>query len=187
MPQSSMSRPGTSFLDQARNNAWSNFRLLACCQKLDDAALTAHRTSFFPTILQTLNHILIVDWFYVDALLAQGRGRECFADDNPFSDITSLAAAQKTSDQTLLTFCQNLTIEEAQKPVTLDRGNGIWASETAGAVLSHLFVHQIHHRGQVHAMLAGTAQKPPQLDEYHLDCDADFRGTDFQELGWDGK
>ncbi|RCK48619.1 hypothetical protein TH25_13420 [Thalassospira profundimaris] len=187
MSQPDIVLPGTSFVDQARNNAWSNFRLLACCQKLDDAALKANRTSFFPTILQTLNHILIVDWFYIDALLDCGRGTACFANENPYSDITALATAQKASDQTLLTFCQNLTVEGARKRVTVDRGNGVLAHETAGAVLSHLFVHQTHHRGQVHAMLTGTLQKPPQLDEYYLDCDAEFRGTDFQELGWDGK
>ncbi|PKR53392.1 DinB family protein [Thalassospira marina] len=179
--------PGTSFYDQARNNAWSNFRLLNCCQKLGAAELTAKRTSFFPGILQTLNHIVIVDWFYIDALLDEGRGRDCFANANPFGDIAELADAQKRSDQKLLDFCKTLTIEAANRPVTLARGQGKTATETAGAVLSHLFVHQTHHRGQVHAMLSGTVQTPPQLDEYYLDCDAEFRGTDFQDLGWDGK
>ena len=26
--------------------------------------------------------------------------------------------------------------------------------------------HQVHHRGQAHAMLAGTAMPPPPLDEF---------------------
>ena len=43
--------------------------------------------------------------------------------------------------------------------------------ERIGAVLAHLFQHQIHHRGQAHAMLAGTDVKPPQLDEFFLDHD----------------
>lgn len=178
--------PGTSFFHQARNNAWSNHRLLTVCSRLSDAELNAERTSFFPTILWTLNHILIVDWFYIDALVAGGRGRDCFADENPFSDIAALSDAQRQSDQTLLKFCENLSDADVARLVALDRGNGKTAHETAGAVLSHLFVHQTHHRGQVHAMLSGTSQKPPQLDEYHLDCDAEFRGTDFHDLGWDG-
>ena len=37
--------------------------------------------------------------------------------------------------------------------------------------LAHLFNHQTHHRGQVHAMLAGTGVPPPQLDEFFLDWD----------------
>jgi hypothetical protein len=30
---------------------------------------------------------------------------------------------------------------------------------------AHLFQHQIHHRGQAHAMLSGTSAAPPQLGE----------------------
>lgn len=179
--------PGTSFFDQARNNAWSNFHLLACCEKLPQIELTAGRTSFFPTILQTLNHILIVDWYYIDALKSGGRGRDCFTSANPFADITTLAEAQRASDGELLDFCEKLTGDAALEMVTLDRGKGEMAYETAGAVLSHLFVHQTHHRGQVHAMLSGTSQKPPQLDEYYLDCDAVYRGSDFQDIGWNDK
>ncbi len=44
-------------------------------------------------------------------------------------------------------------------------------SERTDAVLAHLFQHQIHHRGQAHAMLAGTPVPPPQLDEFFLDFD----------------
>jgi uncharacterized damage-inducible protein DinB len=51
------------------------------------------------------------------------------------------------------------------------------------AVLSHLFVHQIHHRGQAHAMLAGTRVKPPQLDEFFLAWDAPLREQEVRKLG----
>jgi uncharacterized damage-inducible protein DinB len=51
-------------------------------------------------------------------------------------------------------------------------------------VLSHLFQHQTHHRGQVHAMLAGSSVAPPQLDEFIVDDDARFRGGEVAALGW---
>ena len=43
--------------------------------------------------------------------------------------------------------------------------------ERIDAMLAHLFQHQVHHRGQAHAMLAGTDVPPPQLDEFFLDFD----------------
>ncbi len=43
--------------------------------------------------------------------------------------------------------------------------------ERIDAVLPHLFQHQIHHRGQAHAMLSSTGVAPPQLDEFFLDFD----------------
>jgi hypothetical protein len=46
--------------------------------------------------------------------------------------------------------------------------------------------HQVHHRGQVHAMLAGTSVAPPQLDEFVMDGDADVeaRRPEVTALGW---
>jgi uncharacterized damage-inducible protein DinB len=50
-------------------------------------------------------------------------------------------------------------------------------------VLAHLFQHDIHHRGQVHAMLAGTRVAPPQLDEFFLAQDAPLRAAELEALG----
>jgi uncharacterized damage-inducible protein DinB len=50
-------------------------------------------------------------------------------------------------------------------------------------VLMHLHVHQIHHRGQVHAMLAGTPVKPPQLDEFFMREELPLREAELRELG----
>jgi hypothetical protein len=52
----------------AYNNAWANRRLLNACRELAVEEFVAVRTGFFPSIAQTLNHILIVDWFCVDGL-----------------------------------------------------------------------------------------------------------------------
>ena len=50
----------------ARNNAWANHRLLKACGQLSQDAFAARRTSFFPSIKATLNHILTVDWYYLE-------------------------------------------------------------------------------------------------------------------------
>ena len=56
--------------------------------------------------------------------------------------------------------------------------------ESATRLLAHLFQHQIHHRGQVHAMLAGTPVAPPQLDEFFSANEAHLRAKDLAELGY---
>ena len=56
--------------------------------------------------------------------------------------------------------------------------------DRAAHVLAHLFMHQTHHRGQVHAMLSGTSVPPPQLDEFLMPSDAHFRVADMAALGW---
>jgi uncharacterized damage-inducible protein DinB len=60
---------------------------------------------------------------------------------------------------------------DLDRRVVTDRGEARAVTERIDALLAHLFQHQIHHRGQAHAMLAGTAVAPPQLDEFFLDWD----------------
>ena len=56
--------------------------------------------------------------------------------------------------------------------------------ERMDRLLLHLFQHQIHHRGQAHAMLSATKVPPPQLDEFFAEGEAPLRATEFAELGW---
>jgi uncharacterized damage-inducible protein DinB len=166
------------FAQMARNNAWSNRRLHAACARLTQAELEAPRTSFFPTLQATLNHILTVDWYYVDGLVGAGRGLATVAVKIPFPRMAELGAAQRESDARLIRFCESLDEAGLTRLVTLDRGDEGLTRETVSAVLAHLFVHQIHHRGQAHAMLAGTRIAPPQLDEFFLEYDRERRAAD---------
>ena len=52
----------------AYNNAWANHRLLGACAELTQGEFEAERTGFFPSLQATLNHIYVIDLFYVDAL-----------------------------------------------------------------------------------------------------------------------
>ena len=167
----------------ARNNAWANHRLYGACAKLSHHDLHATRTSFFPTIIKTLCHNLIVDWYYLDALTNGGKGRSVFASEEPLSAIEPLRAAQREADARLVAFAETLRAPaDLEKAVKLERDDHVQV-ETVGRVLLHLFEHQIHHRGQVHAMLAGTAVKPPQLDEFFLREELPLRKRELEEIG----
>ena len=52
----------------AYNNAWANHRLLTACERLTETEFAAARTGFFPSLQRTLNHIYVIDLFYIDAL-----------------------------------------------------------------------------------------------------------------------
>lgn len=56
------------FSRMARNNLWSNDRLYRAVLQLEPGEFEAERTSFFPSIMATLNHILAVDHLYLDFL-----------------------------------------------------------------------------------------------------------------------
>lgn len=174
------------FRAQAYNNAWSNHRLLTACGRLSPTALATERTGFFPSILHTLNHILTVDWYYVSSLEGASMGRAAFEPELPFSDLAGLDAAQRDVDRRLIAFCEGLDERGLAAAADLDRGS--WTqTERTDRILLHLFTHQIHHRGQVHAMLSGTDVPPPQLDEFFLAHEREqaLRKEDFAALGFD--
>ena len=167
----------------ARNNAWSNHRLLTACGRLSEGEYRAPRTSFFPTIELTLNHILLVDLLYYDVVAETGNARSRYElPDVPWPSFAERDAAQRASDRALVAFCDGLSESELARVVPCERPSGSF-TDRIGALLSHLFVHQIHHRGQVHAMLAGTAIEPPQLDEFFLAQDAPLREADLRAIG----
>jgi len=162
----------------ARNNAWANHRLHGACAHLSHAELHAPRTSFFPTIMKTLNHILTVDWYYVDALAHGDLGLRAFEPEEPFGDFAELRAAQRVADLKLI----GLAEHDLEREVRLQRADHVQV-ERACDVLMHLFQHQIHHRGQVHAMVSGTHVAPPQLDEFFLREELPLRRVELEDLG----
>lgn len=159
------------FRAMARNNAWANDRLLEACGALDAAAFAAPRTSFFPSLRRTLCHSYGVDLLYVDALEEGRRGLAVFEPEPDFAEPAALREAQAAVDARLIAFCDALAAPDLDRRVLTDRGGPEPVTERIDALLAHLFQHQIHHRGQAHAMLAGTAVPPPQLDEFFLDWD----------------
>ncbi|WP_422017725.1 DinB family protein [Roseateles sp.] len=173
-------------LIQARANRLANRRLLAAVSQLSEAEFHAERTSFFPSLARTLNHLLNVDHYYLAALAGDTTMREVWARYVPARTAGELAARQDASDRRLITLCEPLTPADDERIVAFDRGAGIEAGprEPLARVLAHLFMHQTHHRGQAHAMLAGTAVKPPQLDDFILLGDRVHRGDDMAALGW---
>jgi uncharacterized damage-inducible protein DinB len=171
------------FRHMARNNAWANRRLAKACAGLSAADFRAPRTGFFPSLSQTLNHILICDLYYVASLEGRSDARTAFDDEEPFPDPAAYAAAQQAVDRRLVAYCDGLTPARLGDPVNLDRGADGIRQDRAADILAHLFQHQIHHRGQAHAMLSATAVKPPQLDEYFLREDWARRDAELAEIG----
>jgi uncharacterized damage-inducible protein DinB len=178
--------PASHFLSMramAYNNAWANHRLLSACAKLSQAEFEAKGTSFFPSIKATLNHILVIDHFYVDAMEGGTLGPAAWANEQPCATVAELKQAQAAVDRRLIAFCDGLREDGLDRIIRVHRGTRV-QQERCDRLLLHLFQHDIHHRGQAHAMLSGTSVKPPQLDEFFSIAEAPLRAAEFTELGW---
>src|SRR5215471_18603167 len=167
----------------AYNNAWANYRLLTTCANLHQKDFEAERIGFFPSLQRTLNHIYVVDLFYVDALEGGWLGPKAWENPIPFPTLAELSPAQASMDQRLMGACNALTPTSLIGEVRINRGAHVQV-ERRDRLLMHLFQHQIHHRGQAHAMLSGSSIKPPQLDEFFAAAEAPLRASEFAALGW---
>jgi uncharacterized damage-inducible protein DinB len=174
-----------SFLrTQARANRLANHRLHGALAGLSRAEYEAPRTSFFPSLAQTLEHILAVDLYYLAALRGEADMAQQWCAAPKGVALAELAAAQAAADQRLIGHVDGLAARALDEIVALDRGEGRIQRERRGHVIGHLINHQVHHRGQAHAMLAGTAVAPPQLDEFLMPSEAHLRAGELRALGW---
>jgi uncharacterized damage-inducible protein DinB len=168
---------------QARANRLANHRLHGVMEALAPAEFHAPRVSFFPSLAATLNHVLAVDAYYIGALHGDVDLPQKYRTFVPAVTLAELAERQRLSDQRLIAWCETLTDAGCAREVEMDRGDHV-QRDLAAHVLAHLFMHQTHHRGQVHAMLSATSVAPPQLDEFLMPSDAPLRSADMAELGW---
>lgn len=176
-------RVAESLRIQAHANRLANRRLHEAMAALPPAEFDAPRISFFPSFAKTLNHLLAVDRYYIGALHGESglvASHETFV---PAATLAELAERQRASDERLIAFCTRLNDAGCDAEVAMDRGTHV-QRDRAGHVLQHLFMHQTHHRGQVHTMLSSTSVAPPQLDEFLMPSDAPFRVADMAALGW---
>ncbi|CAN7144896.1 DinB family protein [Rhizobium sp. LjRoot254] len=166
----------------ARNARLANRRLDLACMALGPDEWEAERTSFFPSLRETMVHLLNADRYYIDTFRGPHPGIV-----NPAGGRTNageFARERAEVDEWLVDYCERLTDGDLARDITIEWPDQIF-TETLGDTLLHFFLHGQHHRGQVHAMLAGSSIRPPQLDEFILVGDVDARGGDIHALGWD--
>ncbi|MFX8523849.1 DinB family protein, partial [Acinetobacter baumannii] len=76
----------------------ANHRLHAAMAPLSDADFHAPRVSFFPSLAQTLNHLLAVDRYYLAALRGEADMVAQYDRFVPAAALAELAARQQAFD-----------------------------------------------------------------------------------------
>lgn len=151
----------------ARYNAWQNGSIYEAAARLTNAQRKEDRGAFFKSIHATLNHILWADKMWLSRLGAAPRPAALTIAEGLtlFGDWDALRDEQQRSDIQIQSWADGL------EPAAVE-GNLTWHSASAGRemttpkalILAHVFNHQTHHRGQVHALLTGFGVKPEPTD-----------------------
>lgn len=150
----------------AAYNAEMNRRLYAAADRLTDAQRREDRGAFFGSVHGTLSHLVWADrmWMHrFDGWPAPQGGIKGSTALIP--DWDALKAGRAEADAAISAWAARLD------PAWLG-GILTWFSGASGRemmrprwiVVTHLFNHQTHHRGQVHALLTGFGEKTGDTD-----------------------
>ena len=124
----------------------------------------ARPCAYFGSIHATLNHLLLVDrlWFGRLEGAAPAISR---LDEILYDDFAELRAAREAEDARIVAVLQDMDEAELarERRFTLisEPGERVMGVEL---MLTTVFNHQTHHRGQVHAMLKEAGIEPPEID-----------------------
>lgn len=146
---------------------WQNGAHLGAADRLDDAARRAPRGAFFGSIHATMAHLLWADsiWMHRLAGLPRPQARTIAASVDEGGDWPALSDARRALDGAIGTWAGTLCASDLDGDLT-------WSSAAAGRevtlprtfVILHVFNHQTHHRGQIHAMLTAAGADPGDSD-----------------------
>ena len=147
----------------ARYNEWANRRLYDACAGLAEAEYRKPRRAFFGSIHNTLNHILVGDRIWLGRIEGREHGITAL-DQILYEDFPTLTQAREAEDQHILRLVDGLDDRILAGQHSYQTSSGAAQETRLDWMLSHLFNHQTHHRGQVHDMLSQTETPPPPLD-----------------------
>jgi len=160
-------------------NRLMNERLYEATAKMPEALQREDRGAFFGSVIGTLNHILIGDILWLKRFARHPSGYRTLEPvlmigdparlrEIRFIDLAELKAARDRLDQTIVDWCAEVREEDLARPLAYRDFAGRPHRKNLGGLVLHLFLHQIHHRGQVTTLLSQAG--------------IDFGDTDLPEL-----
>ena len=172
-----------SILDQfnlfARYNRLMNRRILEAAAKLSQDDLSRDRGAFFKSVLGTLNHVLVGDIIWLKRFAKHPPSRKLLEridvceqpaslDSILCADLESLAAQRAHIDEIIADWIAGLAESDLEDNLVYRNMAGKPQHKPLVSLISHLFLHQVHHRGQATTLISQSG--------------VDFGDTDLLEL-----
>jgi uncharacterized damage-inducible protein DinB len=150
----------------ARYNRWQNENLYGVADTLSDAERRHERGAFFGSIHGTLSHLLWADRIWMSRFAGTPRPAGGIPESvSLYGDWSELKRERAAFDGVIVDWAERLDDDALAGDLTWFSG-AIKAevSRPKWLLLTHMFNHQTHHRGQVHCMLTQAGGKPGDTD-----------------------
>ena len=149
----------------AEYNHLMNMRQYSAAATLSVADLSKDMGAFFKSILGTLNHILVGDIVWLKRFAVYPSAREALIyvnnlkkpeslDDILFKDLSELNAQREALDEIIVKWVKQLSDDDINECISYSNMAGMHFKKPLVNLIYHLFLHQVHHRGQVTTLLS---------------------------------
>ena len=157
----------------ARYNRWQNANLYGVADALPDDERRRERGAFFGSVHNTLGHLLWGDQIWMSRFAGTPRPASVVLGSSPlrpdwialYPDWDEMKRTRVAFDDTIIAWADGLDPDWLSGDLTYHSASA--KRDFTGAkwlLVTHMFNHQTHHRGQVHCMLTQAGGKPHDTD-----------------------
>ena len=150
----------------ARYNTWQNRSLYAAADAIGEDERRRDRGAFFGSIHATLSHLIWADHTWMSRFDRWEKPEAGIRESGSWiDDWGELKSKRRISDARMVHWGERMTDDWLKGDVTWWSGAAKReVSKPRWLLVTHLFNHQTHHRGQVHAMLTAAGARPDDTD-----------------------
>jgi uncharacterized damage-inducible protein DinB len=150
----------------ARYNRWQNASLYGVADGLSDAERRRERGAFFGSVHKTLSHLLWGDRIWMSRFTDLPRPAGGIAESvSLYADWDGMKRERAAFDQTMIAWADRIDTSWLAGDLTWFSGAAKRElTKPKWLLVTHMFNHQTHHRGQVHCMLTQAGGKPQDTD-----------------------
>jgi len=149
----------------AEYNQLMNQRMIKASENISNDSLSENKGAFFDSIMGTLNHILIGDILWLNRFSTHPSAYISLKSINEFlkpggldaihfSDLDSFSEERSILDNIIIDWCNELRETDLDNSFQYINYKGEAHNKRFGDLILHVFLHQIHHRGQVTTLLS---------------------------------
>ncbi len=146
-----------------RYRAWANNAIFEAVAALPSGEATKERSTLFKNIINTLNHLHVVDLIWQAHIQEREHGIPAL-DTVLYADITELWRVQQAIDAWYITWGDALSEATANETVRFTLIGGTKGEMRRSEIVLHVVNHTSYHRGFVADMFYQVPARPPLTD-----------------------
>jgi uncharacterized damage-inducible protein DinB len=143
-------------------DAWANARMIDCIRALSEEQFTRRIDSSFPSIRETLAHIVMAEWLWLRRWTGENPTANPDWMEEPSLDTLVVQLQAIESERTEL--LARLSDEDLANDHPYRAMDGSPFSTDLGGQMAHVANHSTYHRGQLTTMLRQVGATPPATD-----------------------